>query len=191
MLEKNAIIVKAFDLIKNSGWANFSLTKLSKKEKISLTDLKKIFNSKNSILDEFSRMIDEEVEKRISFEDFNLSSTKDNLFELIMIRFELLSPYKDSLKSILLTSKNNPMILKKISKNVLNSLDFYLELTNSYSESPKDFFKKNIIFFIYAYVFKIWLDDNSKELSKTMAELDKLLSLSEKFLKKINSLLPF
>ena len=191
MLEKKKIIIQAFSLIKTLGWRSFSLTKLSKKENIPLTDLKNIFNSKDSILDEFSKMIDEEVEKKISFEDFNESSTKDNLFELIMLRFELLGSYKDSLKSILSTSKNNPIILKKISKNVLNSLDFYLEVTNSYTESPKDFFKKNLIFFVYAYVFKIWLDDNSKDLSKTMAELDKLLSLSEKILKKVNSFLPF
>ena len=49
-----------------------------------------------------------------------------------------------------------------------------------------DFIKVNIIFIIYSYVFKVWLDDQSSEMSKTMVELDKWLSKAEFYGKKIN-----
>ena len=89
-------------------------------------------------------MIDSRTESNIDLEDLKESSVKDNLFELIMIRFDVMSPYKIGLKSI---SKElrNPVALKKISSNILNSMDFYLEFSNGYDNSPFDLLKKKII----------------------------------------------
>ena len=39
-------------------------------------------------------MIDLQVEKNFDFKDLENSSTKDNLFELIMLRLESMRPYK-------------------------------------------------------------------------------------------------
>ena len=75
--------------------------------------------------------------------------------------------------------------------NILNSIDFYLELTNAYDDSFFDIFKKKSIFVIYSYIFTIWLDDNSTELSKTMSELDRLLTFSEKLALNFKNYTPF
>ena len=72
----------------------------------------------------------------------------------------------------------------------MNSLDFYLELTSCYENTPIDFLKKNTLFFIYSITFKTWLTDKSDDLASTMAELDKLLSISEKTEKKIKEFFP-
>ena len=63
-------------------------------------------------------------------------------------------------------------------------MDFYLEFSNAYENSIFDIFKKKSLFLIYAYCFRIWLDDNSEEQSKTMSELDRLLSVAENFSKR-------
>ena len=62
-------------------------------------------------------------------------------------------------------------MIKSVSFKILNSLDFYLELANAYDGSFFDIFKKKVIFFIYTQTFKVWLNDDSEELSKTMSEL--------------------
>ena len=72
----------------------------------------------------------------------------------------------------------------------MNSLDFYLELTNALNDSFFDIFKKKSIFLIYSYIFMIWLEDDSDDLASTMAELDRLLSISENAEKKIKNFLP-
>ena len=41
-------------------------------------------------------MIDSMVESKINIDDFQISSKKDNLFELIMIRLEEMKIYKKS-----------------------------------------------------------------------------------------------
>jgi hypothetical protein len=72
----------------------------------------------------------------------------------------------------------------------MNTMDFFLELSNSYNNYAFDILKKNFLFFIYSITFKTWLSDNTEDLSKTMAELDKLLSTAENLQQKVSSFLP-
>ena len=187
---ENKYIKKGFDLINDIGWEEFSLEKLSTKEKIPINDLKVFFKCKNSIVDKFSRMIDKNIESKLRIEDFKDSSKKDILFELIMMRFDEMESFKGSLLKILDVSKNKPLLISIITKNVMNTMDFFLELSNSYNNYAFDILKKNFLFFIYSITFKTWLSDNTEDLSKTMAELDKLLSTAENLQQKVSSFLP-
>ena len=187
-IEKN-YIKKGFDLINDIGWEEFSIEKLSTRESIPLNDLKLYFKCKYSIVDKFSRMIDKNIESKLRIQDFKDSSKKDILFELIMMRFDEMEEFKDSLTIVLDASKNKPLLISIITKNVMNTMDFFLELSNSYNNYAFDVLKKNFLFIIYSITFKTWLSDNTNDLSKTMAELDKLLSTAENFQQKVSSFL--
>ncbi|MAI29572.1 MAG: hypothetical protein CMP38_05120 [Rickettsiales bacterium] len=188
-IEKN-YIKKGFNLINDIGWDEFSIEKLSTLENIPLNELKIYFKCKYSIVDKFSIMIDNNVESKLRIEDFKDSSKKDILFELIMMRFDEMEEFKGSLAKVLDASKNKPLLISIITKNVMNTMDFFLELSNSYNNYAFDVLKKNFLFLIYSITFKTWLSDNTEDLSKTMAELDKLLSTAENFQQKVSSFLP-
>ena len=106
------------------------------------------------------------------------------------MRFDEMEEFKGSLTKVLNASKNKPLLVSIITKNVMNTMDSFLELSNSYNNYPFDFLKKNFLFLIYSITFKTWLTDNTEDLSKTMAELDRLLSTAENFQKKISNFLP-
>ena len=188
-IEKN-YIKKGFDLINDIGWEEFSIEKLSIREKIPLNELKIYFKCKYSIVDRFSKLIDKNIESKLRIQDFENSSKKDILFELMMMRFDEMDEFKSSLAKILDASKNKPLLISIITKNVMNTMDFFLELSASYNNHAFDFLKKNFLFLIYSITFKTWLSDNTDELSKTMAELDRLLSAAENFQQKVSSFLP-
>ena len=189
--KKLNLVKSSFNIIEKSGWKSFSLQKLSYAEKIPINEIKIFFKSEITILDEFSKMIDIKVEKSFDYEELTNTSVKDNLFELIMLRLEFMQPYRNALKSIKSSFKSDPLVAKSVAKNVMNSLDFYLELTNAFNDSFLDIFKKKSIFLIYSYIFMIWLEDDSDELSKTMSELDKLLTFSEKIALDFKTYTPF
>jgi hypothetical protein len=186
-LTKKKVIQLSFKLIEKIGWNDFSLEKLSNLEKISLGELKDLMVSKNNILSEYSKMIDQDVDALIDIEDFKDSSVKDNLFELLMCRFESMNKYKKALQKIIESGKD-PILVKVITCNVMDTLDFYLEFSGAYDGTFIDSFKKKTFLLIYAYCFKIWLKDNSNDLSPTMSELDRLLTISEKFSRKTKDL---
>tara|TARA_B100000035_G_C20964516_1_gene538119 strand:- start:482 stop:1066 length:585 start_codon:yes stop_codon:yes gene_type:complete len=187
MKQEYIILDKAFSVIAKEGWIDFSLLRFSKTQKISMKNLKTFFRNKDEILERFTKMIDYKVESNFDFEEMKGTSKKDNLFELIMLRLEAMQPYKVALRNILSSAKERPVILKKLSKNIINSLDFYLEVSSYYDDTFVDFLKKNAIFFIYSLTFRVWLNDESDDLSKTMAELDKFLSMADKANKRITS----
>ena len=184
--KKEKLIILGFNLIEKKGWSYFSLKSLAKENKSDLESIKIFFKNKSEFLESFSEMIDNKVLASIDKDEFNKNSIKDNLFELIMLRFENLNHYKTGLKILLSDLKKSPVELKKIMKKVFDSMDLFLEIANVKNNYLMDFIKVNIIFIIYSYVFNVWLDDQSSEMSKTMAELDKWLSKAEFYGKKIN-----
>ncbi len=184
--KKEKLIILGFKLIEKKGWSYFSLKNLAKENKSDLESIKIFFKNKSQFLESFSEMIDNKVLANIDKDEFNKNSIKDNLFELIMLRFENLNHFKTGLKILLSDLKKSPVELKKIMRKVLDSMDLFLEIANVKNNYLMDFIKVNIIFIIYSYVFKVWLDDQSSEMSKTMVELDKWLSKAEFYGKKIN-----
>lgn len=184
--KKEKLIILGFKLIEKKGWSYFSLKNLAKENKSDLESIKIFFKNKSQFLESFSEMIDNKVLANIDKDEFNKNSIKDNLFELIMLRFENLNHFKTGLKILLSDLKKSPVELKKIMKKVLDSMDLFLEIANVKNNYLMDFIKVNIIFIIYSYVFNVWLDDQSSEMSKTMVELDKWLSKAEFYGKKIN-----
>ena len=187
---KFKIIEESFLFIDKIGWKEFSIERFAEENKYKTSEVKKFIGNKNDLLIEFSKMIDEKVELNIDLEEFKNSDVKDNIFELIMMRFDAMTPFKGGLKKIINEIKN-PIILKEISQNILASMDFYLEFSNAYDDTLFDIIKKKSLFLIYSYCFKAWLNDDSKELSKTMSELDRLLNYAEKFSKKARNFLSF
>ena len=187
--KKISYIKLAFKLIEEKGWNDFSLEKLAKEESIKIEDLIFFFKDETKLIESFSEMIDEQVIKEVDLNEFNQNSVKDNIFELIMIRFEKLSPYKKSLDILLKQLKYEPKTLKKLTKKIFNSLDLFLEISNAKNNYVFDFLKLNIMFIIYGYTFKIWLEDDSKDMGKTMAEVDKWLSEAEGYAKKFSPFL--
>ena len=189
-LSKFKIIEESFLFIEKIGWEEFSIEKFAEKYKYKISEVKNFIGNKNDLLIEFSKMIDEKVELNIDLEEFENSNVKDNIFELIMMRFDAMTPFKSGLKKIIKEIKS-PLILKEISQNILASMDFYLEFSNAYDDSIFDIIKKKSLFLIYSFCFKAWLNDDSKELSKTMSELDRLLNYAENFSKKAKDFLSF
>ena len=189
-LSKFKIIEESFFFIEKIGWEEFSMERFAAENKYKTSEIKNLISNKNDLLIEFSKMIDEKVELNIDIEEFENTDVKDNIFELIMMRFDALTPFKGGLKKIIYEIKS-PIILKEISQNILVSMDFYLEFSNAYDHTIFDVIKKKSLFLIYSYCFKAWLNDDSKELSKTMSELDRLLNYAEKFSKKAKDFLSF
>ena len=185
-LNKYQCIKDGFYIIENDGWNKFSFEKLANNMKVDSKTIKIMFRNKIGFLKAFSLMIDEKVIDKLDFEEFKNNKVKDNLFELIMLRFEELNYYKAGLKNLLNDLKNSPFDFKKVTRNIFDSMELFLDIAKGKENYFFDFIKINIIFIIYSYTFNVWLDDKSEDMNITMAELDKWLSQAELYSKKIN-----
>ena len=94
-LSKFKIIEESFFFIEKIGWEEFSMERFAAENKYKTSEIKNLISNKNDLLIEFSKMIDEKVELNIDIEEFENSDVKDNIFELIMMRFDALTPLKE------------------------------------------------------------------------------------------------
>ena len=126
---KEKILINAFDYLNEVGWKNFTFENLSKKKKIKLETIYFFFENKNFLLKDFSSFIDEQVILELQDENLKKSEVKDNIFEVLMIRFEKLQPYKKALQSIFELLRFQPKMLNTLAKQLFVSLDLVLDLS--------------------------------------------------------------
>ena len=186
MTEKEKFFKSVFDFIEINRFANFSLDELSKQKNINMPKIEKYFISEYQLIDAFMKMINDQVYKEISDPNIDKTSTKDTLFEFIMIRFDKLSPYKKGLIKIYEQVRKKPRLLNLISKKIYNFIQTIFNLSGAKKNFILDKLSINSLFLIYLYVFNTWIKDNTSEMSKTMSDLDSCLSRAEMVMKIVN-----
>jgi AcrR family transcriptional regulator len=176
-LQQKALLA-AFQLIEEKGWAAFHLEEVAKKTKIPLQQVHEFFPEKTALLKELARRVDNKTLACGHIKD-SASSVKEALFELIMERFDVLSSYRNGLKRICFEGWKEPFSFSFLGPLSCHSVDILLETTGMKREGILGVLKEKIFSLFYLYIFKIWLEDDSADMSKTMASLDAGLSKLE------------
>ena len=114
------------------------------------------------------------------------STTKDMLFEVLMMRFDVLQENRISFINIYNALKKSPKNILNLFPSFLESMIVTAELANFNVNGLKGSIRLKGIFIIYLITFYTWVEDNTLSLEKTMNALDKNLDQAEKFGKYLN-----
>ena len=163
--QKNIIEV-ALKLAKSDGWHSVNAPRLATAAKVSIDDLHRAFPRKIDILNGLFLQVDAEV---LSAYRPSLSDTpKDRLFDLLMRRFDVLAPYRTGLNAI----------VKHPSDIIMCAITFHQSMQKMATAAQINERSAIPIGIAYLAVFRVWLSDNNTDLSKTMAALDRSLTLA-------------
>ena len=114
------------------------------------------------------------------------SGTKDMLFEVLMIRFDILQQNRISFIKIFNVLKKSPKNILKLFPSFLESMIVTAELAKFNVNGLKGSIRLKGLFIIYFITFYEWVEDNTLSLEKTMNALDKNLDQAVKFGKYLN-----
>lgn len=174
------IIVSALKLGEAEGWATVTLDDIANDSKVSKQDLYAIFPTKTAILSGFTRRIDAQCLDFESDEPHSDDQIKDQLFELIMNRFDAMAAHKSALASILKdTAFVNPLASLSALCSARRSMKYTLRNAGVSTRGPLGRLKIKILTGIYICAVRAWFGDDSKDLAKTMATLDKSLTRAD------------
>lgn len=174
------IIKSALKLGEQNRWRELTLGDVAKSAKVSLADILEIYPSKTAIWDAFARRIDMQVAKAVKSSAAD-ESKRDQLFEILMTRFDALAPHKSALKAILADSfPSDPITSLSGACSVLRAMAMSLELAGISSSGLKGRLKTKGLAAIYLRCLKVWLEDESADMAKTMAALDGSLARAGK-----------
>ncbi len=168
------IVATAIGLAATQGWRDTTLGDIAAAAKLPLAEVHAHYRSKAAILAAFSRQIDAEV---LAGDDPELAGqpARDRLFDVIMRRFDALSPHKVGVRAVLGDSLSDPMALVAGACALERSMAWMLAAARIESSGLGGLLRTKGLAAIYLAVLRVWLADDSGDMAATMAALDKRL----------------
>lgn len=177
---KQKILVSALHLAVEQGWEYTTLRDIAEHAGVSASDLYDAIDDKSDILVILGRKIDKEIMGSIDLSDDGATNSRDRLFDIMMDRYEALNEYREGVVSILESFKYDPKQAVISMPHLCKSMGWMLEVSGIETAGIKGALKVVGLTGVYIKVLKIWAEDESADLSKTMSALDKALERAEK-----------
>jgi AcrR family transcriptional regulator len=183
------IITAALALIAAKGWAGATLADIAAGAEVSLAQLHRHFPSKTAIIAAWLDQVDDQVLKTVEPASVD-EETRDRLFEIIMNRFDVLAPHKQALCAIARGVACDPRGLCALACRLERSMAWMLEAAGIGTSGLAGMARVKGMMVIYGRVLRQWFRDDSEDMAKTMAELDKRLRQAERCARLLPSALP-
>ena len=106
-------------------------------------------------------------------------TTREKLFDILMERFDIVNENRDSVLSILNSFKSDPKQLIISLPHLGKSMTRALNIAEVDTSGLCGITQVTGLIGVYLYALKAWKEDESADLSKTMAALDKALDIAE------------
>ncbi len=182
---RDRIVDSALALAEERRWRDVSLAAIAERADLTLGQLHREFPSRSAIVAEVMRRTDEAV---VAGHDPSSGGepAHDRVLDALLRRFDALSPMKSALASIMRDMPLDPPGLLCLGLRFHRSMAWTLESAGISTAGLAGHLRVKGVSAIYAAAFRIWQRDDSADLSKTMAFLDRRLRQAER----LASLLP-
>jgi AcrR family transcriptional regulator len=174
---RSRIIDALFELAAQQSFEEISISEICAKAEVTLADFRDAFPSKGAILAGFTKRIDRLVLQQLN--EAQDEAPKDRLFDVLMRRLEIMTPYREGLRTIMQWMRREPLAALAFNQVAVNSMRFMLEAAGIDSEGVSGGLKLQGLVVAWARIMEVWLDDEP-ELSRTMAALDRELTRGER-----------
>ncbi|MBU2581509.1 MAG: TetR family transcriptional regulator [Alphaproteobacteria bacterium] len=178
------VVAAALRLAGEKPWQDVTLRQIAEAAGLNLAELSEHFASKSEILAAFVRLVDKQVLASAPAPQEG-ESKRDALFEVVMARFDAMTPYKAALGSIAGSGEVEFALIRP----VLCSQGWMLQAAGIDSDGPAGAVRKAGLASAYASVFRTWLDDDDPGMARTMAVLDRRLRSGETVMSGLDSAL--
>jgi COQ9 len=164
-----------FDTIAERGLGRTRLSHIAYEHNIPFADLYAAYPSIEDVLYMFLDKVDADMVANVAL---SMDPKKDIYFEMLMSRFDTLQEHRAGVKAWLQETAKHPLLWGRLLKRWNTSLSLMLDLAK---DSPVYLIKKAGLAVVYAASLREWMQDDSKDLGKTMVSIDKSLQKADKF----------
>lgn len=171
---------RAFATIEEKGWSRLTLADLAAALELTLVELRTVIDSKYDLISALNRHVDAAVLEECASIDVN-DSPRDRLFEVLMARFDALTPYRDALGMMAFSVRSDLRLAAMTHKHLQRSMDWMLEAAGLGEGGLRGKFRQNGLTVVYIRTSMAWLNDGSEDLSATMKALDQALEDAERW----------
>ncbi|HKX08371.1 MAG TPA: helix-turn-helix domain-containing protein [Stellaceae bacterium] len=177
---RDRILDAALALAEREGWRKASLGAIAQEAGVPLHEFYGEFRSRAAILGALMARTDAAVlaGTAAGSED----SGRDRLFDVLMRRFDAMKPHRAALKAIARDLGTDPPTALCSAPAFLRSMAWMLEAAGLSSAGIRGRMRVRALGVLYLCVMRVFVDDDTEDLAKTMAALDRRLSQAEPWL---------
>ncbi|WP_374654570.1 hypothetical protein [Dongia sp.] len=175
----SAMRAALLQLIATQGWCDLSLAEIATAAGLDMAAAHAVYPTKAAILLGLVRATDEDILTSLTGDPLD-GDAKDRLFDLLMRRFDRLQRHRDAYLTLLHELPRTPLEAACLARQVRRSMALTLETAGVSASGLKGLMRVQGLMAIYAAGLHAWRRDESEDLSKTMAEIDKRLAQAVK-----------
>lgn len=177
--QTKTVIDAALSLAGKHGWDGLALADIAKKAKVPLAKVEAQFGDGWDVLAAALKGLEKDTSAAVG--DYLGDNWRDNLMEILMMRFELAQPHREAYAAIGPSALRHPQVVRRFAKNFYETLDRMLQEAGLHKKKCQPLFVAGFGA-VYISLVDTWLRDVSEDLSKTMAAIDKRMTLFEQAL---------
>lgn len=167
----------ALALASERGWRTMSLAEVVARAEVPLLDAYQAIPSKTALL---ARLIHSSDRAVLSGGAATMTDTaRDRLFDMVMRRFDSLQSRRQGMVAILRDLPCDPPALLCLLPRFARSMAWMLEAAGISSSGLAGSLRIKGLALVYLNALRVWLEDDSPDMARTMAAVDKGLRRAE------------
>lgn len=174
------LVAATMELAASKGWRSLSLAEIAEAAGVSLVDAYRECPTRMAILKEAFAETDRAVLAG-ALPDRE-EPVRDRLFDIMMRRFDVLAPRKQAVAAILRDLPGDPGVLLCSLPHLAKSMAWMLEAAGLSAAGPAGTVRIKALTAVYLPTLRDWLNDDSPDMARTMAGLDRRLRRVESFM---------
>lgn len=172
--DHDAIGAAVFAVAATKGWSRITPAEVAFHAGLDPRDVARSHPGHEALVDEAFRMIDRQaLEGRTEAEPDE--PIREILFDVLMARFEALKPYKAALNRYLRGLPLHPMTGMVSALRLGRSMALTLEAAGVSASGLRGYARIKGLAYVYLWTLRVFLKDDTEDLARTMAALDKAL----------------
>lgn len=172
------ILNAALDIAAREGWGSVTLPRLTSETDLSLTDVLAVFDGIDGIVKSYLRRVDMTMLSACTSWEAS-DPVRDRLFDLLMERFDALNGNRAAACDLYSASYKRFDLGRVILCSTRRSAHWMISAAQIEAGGLKGVLHEAGLVTIMSYATRAWLTDDSADLSKTMAAVDKALSRAD------------
>lgn len=168
-------IMTAFtESVTEESWRQTTVAGIIEAAGVGLADYYREFDGKASLARALSRQVTAEALANLDTFDPE-DPPRDRLFEVLMARFDALNPIKETVRAIVRASPSDPMLAAEMACATGHAMAQALDAAKLPSGGLLDPARVQALGLAYLSTVRVWLADDTPDMAKTMAHLDRQL----------------
>jgi AcrR family transcriptional regulator len=168
-------------LIGEKGYGAVTLREVAQRAGLGFAELYALFPDKASLVSSFMARVDAEVMAGTSSATDPEETARDRLFDLMMRRYDALKPHRAALRAVRQAMMGDPLLALGLGAAVRRSMACMLEAASLAADGLPGAARQTGLMAIHYAVLGAFDRDDTVDLSKTMAALDRRLRTAEKW----------